>query len=159
MNDTGKPIAVCAETVEPMAKASSYPQPFAARMAGRQKRVLGDIFGLSRFGVNLATLQPGACSALRHAHSQQDEFIYVLQGYPTLVTEAGETPLAPGMCAGFKAGSGDAHHLLNRTDQTVQYLEIGDRSPGDSVRYPDDDLQAAWVEGCWRFAHKDGTPY
>ncbi|WP_280637632.1 cupin domain-containing protein [Methylomonas koyamae] len=159
INQPDVPAAVFAAAVEPRAKASTYPQPFAARMAGREKRALGDLFGLTNFGVNLTTLQPGACSALRHAHSQQDEFIYVLQGHPTLVTDAGETPLAPGMCAGFKAGSGDAHHLLNRTEQAVQYLEIGDRSPADSAQYPDDDQQAAWIEGRWHFTHKDGTPY
>ncbi|MCQ8182747.1 cupin domain-containing protein [Methylomonas sp. SURF-1] len=159
MRNPDSSIAVLAEAVAPRTQASSYPAPFDAQMAGREKRALGDLFGLSRFGVNLTTLQPGARSALRHAHAHQDEFIYVLQGHPTLVTDAGETPLAPGMCAGFKAGGGDAHHLLNRTEQPVQYLEIGNRSPGDSVQYPDDDLQAAWVEGRWRFARKDGTPY
>jgi uncharacterized cupin superfamily protein len=88
-------------------------------MKGREKRALGDIFGLSNFGVNLTRLAPGAQSALRHAHTKQDELIYVLQGHPTLVTDAGETVLEPGMCAGFKAGSGDAHHLVNRSAADV----------------------------------------
>ena len=141
------------------AKASSYPPPFAALMAGRSKRPLGDLFGLSNFGVNLTTLQPGAMSALRHTHSRQDEFIYILQGNPMLHTDAGATPLAPGMCAGFRAGSGDAHHLINPGPEEVVYLEIGDRSAGDSATYPDDDLRAEKVEGGWRFLHKDGSPY
>ncbi len=141
------------------AKPSNYPPPFAALMAGRSKRPLGDLFGLSNFGVNLTTLQPGAQSALRHAHSRQDEFIYILQGNPMLHTDAGATPLAPGMCAGFRAGSGDAHHLVNPGPEEVVYLEIGDRSAGDSASYPDDDLRAEKVEGGWRFLHKDGTPY
>jgi uncharacterized cupin superfamily protein len=128
-------------------------------MAGRQKRVLGELFGLMNFGVNLTTLQPGAVSALRHAHTRQDEFIYVLQGHPVLRTDAGETPLAPGSCAGFRAGSGDAHQLVNPTDAVVVYLEVGDRSPGDSASYPDDDLQAVSLDGRWRFTHKDGRPY
>jgi len=109
--------------------------------------------------VNLTRLAPGAVSALRHAHTRQDEFIYILQGHPTLITDAGETPLAPGMCAGFKAGTGNAHQLANRSGEDVVYLEVGDRAPGDSAGYPDDDLQAALVDGKWRFTHKDGTPY
>lgn len=140
-------------------KPSNYPEPFASRMAGREKRPLGDWFGLSNFGVNLTHLLPGAVSALRHAHSRQDEFIYILEGRPALLTDRGTTRLAPGMCAGFKAG-GESHQLLNDTDQSVAYLEIGDRTPGDTVVYPDDDIQALRTDdGRWRFAHKDGTPY
>jgi uncharacterized cupin superfamily protein len=120
---------------------------------------LGDLFGLSNFGVNLTRLAPGAVSALRHAHSRQDELIYILEGRPVLHTDAGESPLAPGMCAGFRAGTGDAHRLHNPGDEPVLYLEIGDRSAGDSVTYPDDDLQARFVESQWRFGHKDGSPY
>jgi uncharacterized cupin superfamily protein len=89
----------------------------------------------------------------------QDEFIYVLEGTPTLITNAGETPLAPGSCAGFKAGDGDAHHLINKTDTEVVYLEIGDRTPGDTGFYPDDDLQAVRVDDRWEFRHKDGRRY
>jgi uncharacterized cupin superfamily protein len=129
-------------------------------MKGREKRPLGDLFGLQNFGVNLTRLAPNAISALRHAHSRQDEFIYIVEGHPTLVTDAGETQLAPGMCAGFKAGTGDAHHLQNRTGSDVLYLEVGDRSPGDTGSYPDDDLQAVVnSEGKWIFTRKDGTPY
>jgi uncharacterized cupin superfamily protein len=138
---------------------TNYPAPFAARMAGRSKRRLGEAFGLRNFGVNLTTLAPGASSALRHAHARQDEFIYVVSGHPTLHTDAGMERLAPGMCAGFRAGDGNAHRLLNDTDVEVSYLEIGDRSPGDQAVYPDDDLQAVAVDGGWRFLHKDGTPY
>ncbi len=129
-------------------------------MAGREKRPLGDLFGLSNFGVNLTRLVPGACSALRHAHSKQEEFLYVLEGNPVLITDQGETLLAPGMCAGFKAGTADAHQLVNRTDRDVLYVEIGDRTPGDSVSYPVDDLKAVLGDGGkWNFVHKDGTPY
>ena len=128
-------------------------------MAGRVKRPLGDLFGLTNFGVNLTRLAPGAISALRHAHTKQDEFVYILEGAPILVTEAGRTWLEPGMCAGFKAGTGDAHHLVNETAEDVVYLEIGDRTPGDGASYPDDDLAVVIVDGKWRFSHKDGTPY
>ena len=121
-------------------------------------RVLGDLFGLSNFGVNLTRLAPGASSALRHAHSRQDEFIYILEGHPTLVTDAGEIPLSPGVCAGFKAGSGDAHHLINRTTGDVLYLEIGDRSAGDEVAYPDDDLKATTQADGPVALGRDGSP-
>ena len=159
MSNPKRPVAVVAAEVAPRTKASNYPEPFAARMAGRQKRPLGDLFGLTNFGINLTRLAPGAASALRHAHSRQDEFVYVLEGHPTLHTDAGRTPLAPGMCAGFKAGTGDAHRLLNETDAEVVYREIGDRTPGDEGSYPDDDLVAARAGERWVFARKDGTPY
>jgi uncharacterized cupin superfamily protein len=160
MTDKPTLVALFALDVPLRAKASSYPEPFASRMAGRDKRPLGDLFGLSNFGVNHTTLHPGAESALRHAHARQDEFVFILSGNPTLITNQGETLLNPGMCAGFKAGSGDAHQLVNRGNEIVQYLEIGDRSAGDAVNYPDDDLQAVLDEnGQWRFAHKNGTPY
>ena len=158
MNTQNFPIAAEATEVVPR-KTSIYPEPFASRMQGREKSVLGDIFGLTNFGVNLTRLLPGSGSALRHAHTRQDEFIYILQGYPVLITDAGETTLAPGMCAGFKAGMGNAIQLLNRTEAEVVYLEVGDRSEGDSVVYPDDDLQAVFNEGKWTFLHKDGSPY
>lgn len=153
-------IALVALEATPRIKPSIYPEPFASRMRGREKRQIGDLFGLSNFGVNLTRLSPGACSALRHAHTQQDEFVYILSGHPVLVSDNGETPLSPGMCAGFKAGTGDAHHMINRTDTEVLYLEVGDRSAGDSASYPDDDLQAVMgPDGKWQFFHKDGTPY
>lgn len=154
--------AVVAADIAASTRPSLYPAPFAARMLGRHKRRLGDLFGLTNFGVNLTTLAPGASSALRHAHTRQDEFIYILSGHPTLHTDAGMQQLAPGMCAGFKAGTGNAHRLLNETDAEVRYLEVGDRSAGDSAIYPDDDLHAVQstdAGGAWRFLHKDGRPY
>jgi uncharacterized cupin superfamily protein len=154
------PTAVRAADVPPRLKTTSYPEPFASRVAGREKRVLGDLFGLSNFGVNLTRLKPGAISTLRHAHSKQDEFIYVLEGHPVLVTDAGETRLAPGMCAGFRAGTGDAHHLVNRSEKDVLYLEVGDRTAGDSAVYPDDDLQIVrGPDGKSSYTRKDGTAY
>ena len=152
------PLALVAADVPPRTTRSLYPEPFAARMALREKRVLGDRFGLANFGVNLARIAPGGESSLRHAHATQDEFIYVLEGHPTLHTNAGATPLAPGMCAGFRAGSGDAHCLRNDTGTDVVYLEVGDRSAGDAVAYPDEDLRADFVDGRWVFAHADGNP-
>jgi uncharacterized cupin superfamily protein len=154
------PVAVVAADATPNPKPSNYPEPFYSRVLGRQKRLLGDVFGLKNFGVNLTRLVPGAISALRHAHSAQDEFIYVLEGEPVLVTEAGETPLRPGMCAGFRAGSGDAHHLINRGTRDVIYLEVGDRNAPDDVVYPDDDIRATHdAAGKRIFLHKNGRPF
>ena len=153
------PLALRASDVPARAAVSFYPEPFASRMAGRQKRQLGEVFGLTNFGVNLTRLAPGAVSALRHAHAKQDEFIYVVSGYPTLHTDRGRMQLSPGMCAGFKAGTGDAHHLRNESADDVVYLEIGDRTPDEQVSYPDDDLLFVREAGRSRFVHKDGTAY
>ncbi|SEA00519.1 Uncharacterized conserved protein, cupin superfamily [Thiothrix caldifontis] len=151
--------AIRAVDIPPRTTPSVYPEPFAARMIGREKHQLGDFFGLHNFGVNLTRLAPGAVSALRHSHTKQDEFIYVLQGCPTLHTNDGASRLEPGMCAGFPAGTGNACNLSNDTDEDVIYLEIGDRTQGDEANYPDDDLQAVQVDGQWLFTRKDGTPY
>lgn len=153
------PVAIVAADTAPRTKPSNYPEPFASRMVGREKRPLGDVFALTNFGVNLTRLAPNAVSALRHAHSKQDEFIYILEGSPMLITDAGETQLFPGMCAGFKAGTGNGHQLLNHTTEDVVYLEIGDRTADDSAIYPDDDIQALFLNGSWQFSHKDGTSY
>ena len=159
MADQAFPVALVAAQAPARAKPSNYPEPFASRMVGRQKHPLGDLFGLTNFGVNLTKLAPQAASALRHAHTKQDEFVYILQGHPTLHTDEGRTRLSPGMCAGFKAGKGNGHRLLNETKEEIIYLEIGDRTAGDEGSYPDDDLQALLVDGKWKFMHKDGMPY
>jgi uncharacterized cupin superfamily protein len=159
MSDKPIAVAVTAAEVPARSKPSVYPEPFASRMAGREKRQLGDQFGLTNFGANLTRLAPNAVSALRHAHTKQDEFVYILQGRPTLHTDQGRTLLSPGMCAGFKAGIGNGHCLINETAEEVVYLEVGDRTPGDKGSYPDDDLKALLVDGKWKFVHKDGSPY
>ena len=159
MSENETSVAMNAADAPARRKASNYPEPFASRMAGREKRPLGNLFGLTNVGVNLTRLAPNAMSALRHAHSQQDEFVYILEGHPTLHTDTGPVHLAPGMCAGFKAGTGKAHHLVNETAEDVVYLEIGDRTRGDEVTYPDDDIRASLVNGERRFTHKDGRPY
>ncbi len=154
-----RPTAVRAAEAPPRARPSRYPPDLAAKIGAREKRPLGDLFGLSNFGVNLTRLTPGSASALRHAHARQDEFVYVLEGEPVLVTDAGETPLSAGMCAGFRAGTGDAHHLVNRGPGDAVFLEVGDRTPGESVAYPDDDLRyEAGPDGGARYLRKDGTP-
>ena len=150
---------VRASDVAPRTQKSNYPEPFATRMAGRIKRQLGIHFGLANFGVNLTTLEPGAVSALHHTHSRQDEFIYILAGRVRLQCGESTWDLEPGMCAGFAAGNGIAHHLINISEERVTYLEVGDRTPGDEGSYPDDDLVARQVDGAWVFFHKDGRPY
>lgn len=144
----------------PAATGSSYPEQYRGAVAGRSKRRLGDALGLGIFGVNLTTIKPGAQSALRHWHSAQDEFIYVIEGELVLVTDGGEQVLRPGMCAGFPAGKADGHHLVNRGGRDAIYLEIGDRTRNDVVTYPDNDILApATSDGSRRFTKKDGTPY
>ena len=160
MEPRPSPSAARAADVPPRARVTGYPEPFASRVAGREKRVLGDLFGLTNFGVNLTRLKPGAVSSIRHAHSKQDEFVYVLEGFPSPITNDGETRLEPGMCAGFRGGTGNAHHLVNRSAQDVVYLEIGDRTAGDEVVYPNDDLHVArTADGKWSYTRKDGSAY
>lgn len=163
MTQQNIPIAIQAEDVAPRARVTAYPPSvvslLAPHFAGREKKQLGEVFGLSNFGINLTRLAPGAISSLRHAHEKQDEFIYILQGCPTLHTDEGHTQLAPGMCAGFRAGSGNAHQLINQTAEDVVFIEIGDRTQGDEVRYPEHDLRASNSNGAWVFTHKDGSPF
>jgi uncharacterized cupin superfamily protein len=159
MSEAKTPVAIDAMSVAPRTRPSNYPAPFSQRMSGRTKRALGEVFGLEHFGVNLTRLAPGAQSALHHRHTAQEEFVYILSGCPVLITDDGETQLQPGMCAGF-VPRGSAHHLLNRSDSEVCYLEIGTRVPEDSVEYPADDLLARNDgDGTWTFTHQDGTPY
>jgi uncharacterized cupin superfamily protein len=144
----------------PESTGSNYPEPFKSLVAGRVKKRLGNAAGLKNFGVNLTTLQPGSRSSLRHWHTKQDEFIYILEGEVTLVTNAGEHILKPGIAAGFPAGEADGHHLINHSDAIVVYLEVGDRPPDDQGFYPDDDLAATSKPGGgWIITHKDGSPY
>jgi uncharacterized cupin superfamily protein len=153
------PTVTLATDVPVRTKPSNYPEPFASRFAGRIKRPLGNYFGLRNFGVNLTTLAPGAISSLRHAHSRQDEFIYVVSGRVWLECDTGTWELGAGMSAGFPSGTGNAHRFVNRSLEDATYLEVGDRTPGDDATYPEDDLVAQMVEGAWAFFHKDGRPY
>jgi uncharacterized cupin superfamily protein len=143
----------------PEQSTTGYPEPYSSRVAGRHRRRLGDHAGLKNFGVNLTRLDPGAESSMRHWHARQDEFVYVIEGEITLVTDAGRQKLTPGMAAGFPAGKTDGHQLVNETSKPVLYLEIGDRTPGDSAAYSDVDMAARMVDGKFVFTHKDGTPF
>jgi uncharacterized cupin superfamily protein len=140
-------------------RTTAYPAPFAAGLKGRIKRALGDAGGLTQFGVNLTTLEPGAVSALRHWHTAEDEFIYVLSGEVTLITDAGAETLSAGMAAAFPAGNADAHQTTNRGGTAATYLEIGTRAPDDEITYPDDDLRLVKRNGRRTFVRKSGEPY
>ena len=132
-----------------------YPEEFKAMCIGREERKIGDVLGLINIGVNLVTLKPGEASAQRNWHSHSDEFVYILEGEVTLITDTGEQVLGAGMVAGFPANDADGHHLVNKTESDVLYLEIGDRPPKDDVDYPDIDMLLR--DG--KLVHKDGTPY
>lgn len=158
-SDHPKPIALTAADAPPRVKPSNYPPPFAKSFGGRVKQPLGDVFGLTKFGVNRTSFAPGAMSALFHAHSRQDEFVYVLSGEVVLRSGDSETRLSAGMCAGFASG-GPPHQLINRSVAEAIILEIGDRSIGDAVSYPEDDIQAVMGEdGKWRYTRKNGTTW
>lgn len=155
---TEPPLALPAAAVPPQPRAGGYPAALAAIIAGREKRELGEPFGLANFGVNLTRLAPGAASSLHHRHARSDEWIYVLEGTPTLYLGDAQRRLVPGDCAGFPAG-GPPHHLVNHGAGDAVLLEVGDRAAGDSIAYPEDDLAAAMQpDGSWRHTRKDGTP-
>lgn len=162
MTDFAKPAALPALSV-PEVRGSGYPEPFKSRMGDRVKRRLGEAFGLTQFGVNLVVLAPGGQSALRHWHTLEEEFVFLLEGELVLVTDAGETTLRAGDCAGYPAGVGNAHHMVNRSAALARYLEVGGRCPGDVAFYPDDDLMWVWHEQDGRAvktaAHKDGRAF
>jgi uncharacterized cupin superfamily protein len=144
----------------PESNATGLPDPYRAKNQERWNRRLGEHAKLANFGVNLTRIVPGGQSSFRHAHSRQDEFVYVLQGEVELETGAGVEVLRAGLCAGFPAGTGDAHRFVNRSAIDVLLLVVGDRTNGDEVSYPDIDLHGRMgADGKYAFAHKDGTPY
>ncbi|KAL7566444.1 hypothetical protein ACA910_000924 [Epithemia clementina (nom. ined.)] len=175
LTTTPKPIK--ADEIATTRGATTYPKEFADIVSGRSKVKLGDLFGLSNFGVNFTTLDPGSSSALLHYHKTQDEFVYILEGEATLYRlhpttavsgpsnssaegQHEKTILKAGECIGFPAGVQVAHCIRNESNAILSMLEIGDRSPNDRVVYPNDDIQATIGEnGQWIFTHKDGTPF
>ena len=146
-------------TVE-VRRGSSYPEPWRSACGAREKQALGDALGLNAFGVNLVRLPPGAPSSQRHWHSHEDEFVYLLEGELTLITDDGEQILTAGMAAGFPAAKGDGHHMVNRGKGWAVYLEVGNRSLDDEVVYPDIDLAlTSGRQGKRRYTRKNGEPY
>jgi uncharacterized cupin superfamily protein len=143
----------------PAEQGSTYPAPFDAPCAQRLRRRLGNAFGLENFGANLLVLPPGAWSSQRHWHSREDELIYILEGMPTLVTDAGEQVLSPGDVAGFPAGRSDGHHLINKSDAAVTLIEIGGRHRDDDTYYSDIDMQILGRDENSLFTRRNGEPY
>ena len=141
----------------PTRKGSGYPSPFDVPCAARTRRRLGDAGGLRDFGVNLMTLPPGGWSSQRHWHSDEDEFVYVLEGELRLVEDDGQTVLRAGECAAFPKGTGNGHHLINESSAMAVYLEVGSRNPKDLTTCSDVDMMSFNADG--RFVRKDGTPY
>ncbi len=145
----------------PSQSSTNYPDEFKPFVAGRIKQRLSDFAGLNNFGVNLVKLEPGSYSSIRHWHSHQDEFIYILEGELTLITDAGAEVLTPGIAAGFPAGEANGHHLVNNSSTVAIYLEVGDRTPNDSATYPDVEnlITLPSPDGKSRqFARHDDTP-
>jgi uncharacterized cupin superfamily protein len=136
-----------------------YPEPWYSVTSGREKAALGNVAGLTQFGVNLTRLKPGAASALRHWHETEDEFVYVLEGEITLIEDSGEVLLRPGDCAGFKAGVPNGHHLVNKSQRDALYLEVGTRAKRERGHYPGIDLVYDKDENGVRFLHRSGEPY
>jgi uncharacterized cupin superfamily protein len=137
---------------------SRYPAPFDRPCRERVRRRLGDAAELTQFGVNLLRLSPGAWSSQRHWHTEEDEFVFILEGEVTLVTDDGEEVLRGGDCAGFRAGVANGHHLQNRSAREAVVLEVGSRRPADDAAfYPDIDLQIE--KGAQGFQHRNGVPY
>jgi uncharacterized cupin superfamily protein len=143
----------------PVDSRTNYPPPYDRVVVGRERKRLGNAAGLDQFGVNLTTLKPGAASALRHWHAEEDELIFVLEGEVVLIENEGETVLEPGDAAGFKANNGNGHQLVNRSSRDVVYLEIGARSKHERVEYPDVDLMVIRDDKGMRYTHRNGEPY
>jgi uncharacterized cupin superfamily protein len=143
----------------PVKTGSIYPSPYAEMMAGRSSLRLGEAGGLTQFGVNLVTLQPGALSSLRHWHQNEDEFVMITEGECTLVQDAGETVMRPGDCVAFPAGDPDGHHFINRTASVARFLVIGSKAPREVATYSDVDLKVEIEAGKARFTYKDGTDW
>ncbi len=143
----------------PVDTRTNYPPPFDRVVVGRERKRLGNAAGLDQFGVNLATLKPGATSALRHWHEKEDELVYILAGEVVLIEDDGETVLKPGDAAGFKANVRNGHHLINKSSRDAVYLEIGTRSKHERAEYPDIDLLMIRDEKGARFTRKNGEPY
>jgi uncharacterized cupin superfamily protein len=157
---SSRPTALDPSTIVPR-NSSGYPEPYRSRVLPREKRALGDPFGLTTIGINLTTLPPGKESSMRHWHTLEDEFVYVVEGEVVLRTDAGEQTLTTGMCAGFPAGVENGHQLINKSDRPARYLEVSNRHPSDTATYADPDVDLAYgkgPDGKAQFTRKDGSP-
>ncbi len=158
MKNTKNPAVIDTTDLQPRV-GTGYPAVFSEKCADREKKVLGDMFGLTQFGVNLTTLPPGQWSALRHWHQKEDEFVYVVSGELVLVDDDGEHLLGPGMCAGFPAGVKNGHHMINKSDRPASFIEVGTRALIEHAEYPDADLIAEKDKDGFYFFNRKGEPY
>jgi uncharacterized cupin superfamily protein len=140
----------------PKGEGTRYPPPHNEPCKARRWVRVGDAAGVTQFGVNIVTLDPGVWSSQRHWHSHEDEFVYVTEGELVMVTDAGEEIMRPGDCAGFKAGDRDGHHLQNRSDKVARFLVVGSRNPEDWGEYPDIDMK--FLPGRGGYTRKNGEP-
>lgn len=152
-------MPVIDQTPLPVRTGSIYPDPYGAMMRGRASLRLGDAGGLTQFGVNLVTLDPGALSSLRHWHQNEDEFVMVTEGECTLVQNEGPTIMRKGDCAAFPAGDPNGHHFRNHTGQVARFLVIGSKARHEIATYSDVDLKLELSDGTARFTYRDGTPF
>lgn len=143
----------------PVKTGSIYPEPYASEMRGRSSLRLGDAGGLTQFGANLVTLEPGAKSSLRHWHQNEDEFVMVTEGECTLIDDAGAHVMRPGDCAAFPAGEPNGHHFVNRTDRVARFLVVGTRARHEVATYSDVDMMVEMKDGKATFSYRDGTPW
>jgi len=143
----------------PAKTGTIYPEPYASQMAGRSSLRLGDAAGLTQFGANLFTLEPGARSSLRHWHRDEDEFVMVVEGELVLAQDEGEYPMRPGDCAGWPAGDTNGHCFFNRTDRPARFLVVGGKSRNEVVTYSDEDFRIVMEDRKPSFTYKDGTPW
>ncbi len=143
----------------PVRTTTIYPSALSKEIAGRSNVALGNIFDIAQFGVNITTLQPGAWSSHRHAHAEEDELAVALEGEMVLVDNLGRHPFRQGMVAGFKAGSGNAHHVVNESDKPAKFLIVGTRSATEAVVYPDVDMKGIKQDGTYVLSRKDGSAF
>jgi len=146
-------------SLAPVKTGSIYPEPYAGLMKGRTSQRLGDLAGLTQFGVNIVTLEPGAVASLRHWHLREDEFAMVLEGDLVLVEDEGETPMAPGDCAAWKAGVANGHRFVNRSGGVARFLVVGTRAPEEVATYSDVDMLIHIAGGKARFTYRDGSDW
>lgn len=139
----------------PDGHGTTYPDPYRDTVRNRRWKKIGIGAGLTDYGANLVTLEPGLWSSQRHWHETVDELMIMVEGELTLVEEGARTTMRAGDIAAWAKGVANGHHLINEGDAPARFLVIG--ANGGGCHYPDLDLFAKGDEPFYR--HKDGTPY
>lgn len=152
-------MGIIDQTKCPVKTGSIYPEPYASMMAGRSSLRLGQAAGLTQFGANLVTLEPGARSSLRHWHRAEDEFVLVTEGELVLAQDEGEYVMRLGDCAGWPAGDTNGHCFFNRSDRVARFLVVGSKAPREVATYSDEDLMIEIEDGRASFTYRDGSPW